>query len=124
MYALLPGTGVRFVAAGALNTVLTFLLYQVLILFAVYPLAYSISFVAGIVFAANVYARTVFKVELRPKTATCFAIFYIASYLVGLGLLVFVVDYLSTPKWLAPVFVMMVMVPLNFFGSRLTLDGP
>jgi putative flippase GtrA len=104
-----------------MNTVLTFLLYEVLIFFVSYPVAYTASFVVGIVFAGITYAKVVFQVPPTVGTVLRFAAVYIASYLAGLGLLHLLVDYASIPAWLAPVFVLMITVPFNFLGSRLAI---
>src|SRR5262245_46303400 len=79
--------GARFVGAGTVNTILTFLLYEGLILVVSYPVAYTLSYLAGLALTATIGAKVVFEVPLTLKAASSFAAVYGASYLVGLGLL-------------------------------------
>ena len=114
----LAAQGARFVGAGTVNTILTFLLYEGLILVVSYPVAYTLSYLVGLALTATIGAKVVFQVPLTLKAASSFAAVYGASYLVGLGLLHLLVSCASIAAWLAPVFVLIVTVPLAFCGSR------
>ena len=120
--ARLPNQMGRFIGVGAVNTVLTFALYQVLLLLLMpYWLAYTLSFAAGIVFAALVNARFVFDIGLGLGNAFRFALFYLASYVLGLVLLSLFVSELGISAAFAAFLVIPFMLPINFFGSRLAL---
>jgi hypothetical protein len=67
---------------------------------------------------ATIGAKVVFEVRLTLQTLSSFTAVYGVSYLVGLGLLHLLVTCASVAAWLAPVFVLVVTVPLAFFGSR------
>ena len=73
--AHLPRQMARFGGVGALDTALTFVLYQVLLLLLPYWLAYTLSFAAGIAFAVLVNARFVFEIGLGPRSAVRFVLF-------------------------------------------------
>jgi len=108
----------RFLLAGGLNTVLTLALYQLLLLWWPYPLAFSTAFVCGIVFTGLVYTRFVFEM---PSTARRFghnALYYLVSYTISLGLLAVLVDHFGIPERLAVFIGIAFMVPLNFFCLR------
>lgn len=109
----------RFLGVGAANTVFTFLLYQLALLVVSYPVAYTISFVAGVVFAMVFQARAVFGVSLTVAAALRFVGFYLVSYGVGLLVLSLAVEWLGIPSQLAPFIVVAVMLPINFLGAQL-----
>lgn len=112
----------RFAGIGALNTVLTLLIYQVLLLFVPYWLAYTLCFVAGVAFSAVANARFAFGVDLKPIAALRFTAVYVAAYLIGLALLHYLVQS-GVSDIVAPFIVIPLLLPLNFFGSRLALGG-
>jgi putative flippase GtrA len=112
----------RFVGVGAANTILTFVLYEILILYLPYSVGYTISFVAGIAFAALANSRLVFRIRLESRNTIRFIVFYVSSYFLGLFLMVVAVEKLGLPVAIAPFFLVAVMLPFNFFGSRLALS--
>jgi putative flippase GtrA len=118
----LPSKMTRFVGTGAVNTALTFVTYQLLLLVIPYWLAYTLSFAGGIVFAALVNARLVFEVRLRLGNGVRFAFFYVVSYLIGLALLSLLVAGVGIPAALAALIIIPIMLPINFFGSRIALE--
>jgi putative flippase GtrA len=111
----------RFLFTGAANTVATFVLYELLLLFLRYRAAFTIAFACGIAFAALMNSRYVFESALSLRRVAVFAGFYVFSYLLSLEVLVLFVNRLGVHQVLAPVFVVLVMVPVNFAGARLTL---
>jgi putative flippase GtrA len=112
----------RFVGVGVANTITTFLFYEILLLLFPYPTAYTISFVTGVVFAAIANSRLVFRVRLESTNSIRFIVFYVSSYLIGLLLIVVAVERLGLPAPIAPFLVVAVMLPVNYFGSRLALN--
>jgi putative flippase GtrA len=110
----------RFLAVGAFNTILTFVLYQILILLLSYRLAYTFSFATGIAVAAMANAKFVFCVPIVWTRSVLVAIFYLANYGIGLGLLTAIVHGGVSIR-LAPLFAIPLMLPLNFIGSRMIL---
>jgi putative flippase GtrA len=112
-----------FVAVGAVNTVLTLLLYEALILVMPYWLAYTLSFALGIAFALFANAGLVFGRPVTIATAVAYALFYLVSYAAGLGIVVLLVEALRVPAGLAPLGAVAVMTPINFIGNRFLLRG-
>jgi putative flippase GtrA len=110
-----------FLAVGAINTILTLLLYEALILVIPYWLAYTLSFAAGIAFALFANAALVFGRPVTYATAVPFVLFYLTSYAAGLGIVVLLVEGLRIPAGLAPLGAVAVMIPINFIGSRFVL---
>jgi putative flippase GtrA len=114
---------VSFVVVGALNTGLTYVLYLLFLLIGPYWLAYTLSYLAGIVFSAFANSTFVFASSLTMGIITRYGLLYSSSYLVGLGLLVLCVRFIGIPEALAPLLVVGVMIPVNFLVSRFALTG-
>lgn len=86
--ASLAADGMRFLVAGGLNTLLTLIVYQVLLLVMPYPAAYAVAWIAGLLFVMVVYPSRVFP-EGRKGLADRLALgaSYVAVFLLGLLLL-------------------------------------
>jgi putative flippase GtrA len=113
-----------YIAIGAANTLLSFALYVVLQMFTPYWLAYSLSFVAGVAFLFVANARIVFAVPATAAVAARFVAAYLLSYLVGLATIVVLVAGLGVPPVVAPLGVIVCMLPINFLSSRLVFRRP
>jgi putative flippase GtrA len=111
----------RFIGAGAARTLLTLGFYQLLLLAAPYWLAYTLSFITGVLLAALVNSHFVFETGLELRGAVRFTFFYVASYVLGLTLLSALVADFAIPAAFAAFIVIPLMLPINFFGSRLAL---
>lgn len=110
-----------FISVGAINTVLSILLYEVLILFLPYRIAYLIPFPVGIAFLLYANANFVFGRAVTPMSAVAFTLFYLASYAAGFLLVVVMVEVIGIPPAFAPIGALAIMTPINFIGSRLAL---
>jgi putative flippase GtrA len=110
----MPG---RFVVAGAINTLCTYLLYLLLVGPLPYLVAYSVTYVAGIVLGYFLNAWWVFRAQPDWKSAAAYPAAYVANYLLGAGLLWGFVQ-LGVPVKLAPLLVVPVCVPVMYFASR------
>jgi putative flippase GtrA len=110
-----------FLIVGAANTVLTLLIYELLIFWIPYGIAYTLAFAAGLVFALTANARFAFATRVTAPRAVRFTLFYLISYALGFGLVAFLIELVHVPAALAPAAALVITVPLNFFGSRVTL---
>ena len=108
----------RFVVAGAINTGATYLLYLLLLQVSPYGVAYSLSFVAGILIGYLLNSLWVFKRGLETRTATTYPLAYLLNYLLGIGLLWVLVDVTGLPASVAPLLVMLVSVPLMYVVTK------
>jgi putative flippase GtrA len=110
-----------FLAVGAVNTMLSLLLYEVLILVMPYWLAYTLCFPAGIAFLLFANAGLVFRRAVTAASAASFILFYLASYAAGLGVIIVLVGVIRIPPAFAPLGAIAIMAPINFIGSRFAL---
>lgn len=108
----------RFLAAGILNTVLTYLLFVALSLWFPYRIAYTIIFAAGVVGAYALNSRFVFGTSPSLRTGSLNLAVYVIQYLVGFAVLASLVDAFRTPPAVAALAAIAVNVPLTFLLLR------
>lgn len=109
----------RYVAAGLVNTGVTYVLYLILLQVLPYLWAYSITFLAGIALGYALNCFWVFRNEVSLKTAMGYPVIYGANYLLGVALLWILVDKLDVPSALAPLFVVAMSVPIMYFVTKI-----
>lgn len=115
---------VRFLIAGAINTVTSYVIYLALLHAIGYLPAYSAGYAAGVVVSYFLNTRFVFRTAPRLSSFVRFPLVYVAQYLLG-GLLLWLgVDVLGIPRELALAFSIAVTVPFTFFASRFVLKAP
>lgn len=113
----------RFIAAGAANTLLTIIVYQLALFVVGYTIAWGIAYFAGIVFAGYAYATHVFGTRLSAPRLAAFAVFYVVSLTAGACVNAAFVEWLGLHARLAVFATVVVMLPVNYVGSRWCLRG-
>lgn len=119
----LVAQGLRFLAAGAINTALSIAVYQVALFVTGHVVAYAIAYAVGILFAYVAYARHVFDAPLSTKRFVVFALFYAVSGVVGTLVNAGLIEYMALPARLAIFVTVIIMLPLNYAGSKWCLRG-
>ena len=121
----LSAQGVRFLLFGAFNTVLTYLLYCVLV-FVMHPqLAYALVFALGIALAWAGNSRFVFRRPLTGKVAAVYPLMYLAQYLLTAALIHALTAWLSLGARAALAIALIITTPLSFAWNRALLArGP
>lgn len=112
----------RFLIMGVLNTIATFSIYVALKTALDYQIAYLLSYVSGIVFAYLMNALVVFKKRVSLRTFIRFPLVYVVQYVAGAILLELFVRVLGLSVTFAPLFVIILTLPLTFFLSRFVLS--
>ncbi len=108
----------RFLVAGAINTAATYVLYLALLPLLSYTLAYTITYIAGIVLAYFVSTKYVFQVRRSARGLVLFPLVYIAQYLAGVLVLRVAVETFAISQKFALLFSIAVTVPMTFLLSR------
>ncbi len=109
---------VRFLLSGFLNTGLSYLVYIALLPLVAYKIAYTLSFVSGIVISYFLSALWVFKQPAALRSFLLFPLVYVAQYLFGLIGMYVLVEILRIPDWIAPLVLLPLSVPLSFLIAR------
>ncbi len=108
----------RFIVVGGINTVSTYVIYLIFLLYFSSFVAYSISFVLGIVISFILNRFFVFKVGRLVQTMITFPAVYIFQYALGLGLLWIWVEVLALDPRLGPLLIVLVTVPTTYLLMR------
>lgn len=112
---------IRFIAGGAINTGFTYGIYYVLQKFIFYQIAYAIAYVLGIIFSYWFNASFVFKTTLSWKVLFTYPVVYVVQYLVSALFLGAFIEFVGISPEIGPLLVLVLMIPLTFFMSRLVL---
>lgn len=109
---------VRFVIGGGVNTLLSYVIYWLLLLWLSYPYAYTISYGATILtgFAINTYF--VFHTEWSWRKLAAFPLVQILNYGLGLATVTISVRYLGIDARWAPIVATAVVLPVTFVLTR------
>ena len=108
---------------GGANTALTYGLYLLFNLVLQYQIAFTASFVIGIIFAYFYNSMVVFKTPFSMKKFVQFPVVYLVQYLLSIGLLSVFVQTLGVSEKLAPIFVLIIVTPVTYLLSKLILKG-
>ncbi len=92
----------RFVAVGIANAAFTYLLYQLLNVFVIYEIAFTISFATGVLFSAFFNARYSFSIGLGLRALLRFTAVCLISYYLGLQVLIFLRRGAAHPRGPSP----------------------
>lgn len=111
----------RFVAAGLVNTVVTYGIYLVLVPHMHYLVAYSITYAIGIALSFVLNTRFVFGVETTWRRMTLFPLVYVVQYLTGAVALHVCVAAFGMRRDVAMAVAIACSVPMTFFAGKLVL---
>lgn len=108
----------RFLIAGGLNTIASYLLYYLLNYFLSYKVAWSIAFLFGILLSYFLQSRCVFERQMSWKTFLAFPMVYLVQWIVGIVLLMILVGKFNLHENIAPFIVIIFTIPVTYALSR------
>lgn len=108
---------------GLANTGFTYLLYYLFLLMMSYQMAFSLAYVCGIGISYYLNSRLVFRQPVSLVKFLKYPVVYVVQYLLGLFILYICIDLLGISKWLAPLLVVVVSLPVSFALSKLIIKG-
>jgi len=112
--------GLRFLIGGGLNTAISYLTYLFFLLFTHYQLAYTLSWVVGLLMIVIFYPSKVFVGSQNSwKKTVLLIVQYILVFFCGLQCLKVLVIYVSVSEQVAALFTMVLTTVLNFLLMRL-----
>jgi putative flippase GtrA len=114
----IKGEALRYLIAGGVNTAFTYVVYLAMLNMFGYLLAFSISFVTGIVIAFVAYSVFVFKSPVVWRKLFQYPILYALQYVVGLALLALLVEYIGLDKRIAPLINVILLTPITFILNK------
>lgn len=113
----LVDSGLRFVLAGGLNTLVTGLALTALSLVVDPRLAYTLVFLAGIALSAMLARSFVYGVRMGRAAMTAYVVMYLVVFAIGLAAVASARDAGLPEAWTG--LVVLVTAPLTFLGGRL-----
>jgi len=113
----------RFVFWGGVNTLAGYLFYLFLLFFLPYLISYSIAFVFSIFVSYVLNSKYVFNQELGLRKAIKYPVVYVNQYVLGAVSLYLLVHFLAISKFVAPLLVVVITIPVTFLLSRRILRG-
>lgn len=109
---------IKFLGAGVINTIASYLVYVFLVLFFNYQISYAIAFVFGIGLSFVLNTRYVFEVEQTFKKFSLFPLVYLIQYLLGVLMMNFVIELVGINKFIAPLVVTVCLLPVSYLLSK------
>lgn len=121
LFSRLPawtGEVFRFLIGAALNIIVGYGSYLLLLQWLNYVPAYALAYTIGIAVSYVFNAMVVFRQPLRIRAALSYPLVYILQFLLGLVLLKILVETIHIPVWLGPLAVSALTLPVTFLLSR------
>lgn len=113
----------RFLFVGGFNTLFTYVLFVALLLVFAYPVAYTVSYISGIVTSYILVSRIVFRQRLAWRKGFQYPVVYIVQYVLGLIVITVLVEWANLDPRLASLVNIIVLIPVTFLLSRFILVG-
>jgi putative flippase GtrA len=120
VHKLILASGVfgRFLLSGGFNTLVTYLLYLLLLAFFSYQISYTISYCLGVVLAYYLNRVVVFKSHRGLRSLLLFPLVYVVQYLLTSSVLWILVVRFGVDERIALLVAIVLMVPVNFLLSK------
>jgi len=109
---------IRFIIAGGVNTLVTYVAYLLLLFFLNYAIAYTLTYIGGIFFGYYLSARFVFCRPLQWRHAIQYPLVYFLQYALGITLTTALVEGFGFDPEYVPLVVVVLTLPLTFGLAR------
>lgn len=114
---------VSFLVGGCLNTLLTYGIYLFLNMYMSYQKSYVVAYISGIIFSYLFNAQVVFNVKKSWKGLMAYPLVYLLQYALGAILLSLMVERLGIPKEIAPLLIIVLLLPVTYLLSKTILKA-
>ena len=118
---LLHSEFLRFLIAGSLNTIISYIVYLLLLYYLPYLLAYSMAYAIGLLFSFYLNAKFVFKVPVTFKKILFYPSIYLVQYLLGLFILYIAVNFFQISEKLSLLISIFITIPITFILNRIIM---
>lgn len=109
----------KYIIGGFLNSSITYIIFIFFDLFFSYYFAYLVAYICGIFISYFYNSIIVFKTKLSIKAGFFWPFIFVFQYFVGVFLLNLFIDTLNIPNYLSALIVMILILPINFFLSKI-----
>lgn len=111
-----------FLLVGVINTILTYMIYVISLYVVKYLVAYTLSFMAGILISYYLNATMVFKTKLTIYKFMGYLGNYALQYTLGLCFLYIGVSFLKLNPVLVPLMIVILLIPITFLLNKTVLQ--
>lgn len=111
----------RFLVSGTINTGITYIIYVAALQVIGYRSAYTLSYLSGILISYCLNARYVFRRRMALRSFLPYPLVYLVQYLLGIGALSLFVEYLHMDRRIAPLVVVVCLLPVTFILTRIVI---
>lgn len=111
-----------FILSGGFNTAVTYGAYLVFLQLMSYQFSYALAYILGIALAYILNLRFVFNAKSSFGKVVRYPLIYLIQYILGAVLLYLFVSVLSLSSLLAPLFVIILLMPVTFLMNKKILD--
>ena len=115
------GQVLRFLVVGGVNTLATAIAFYLLAVVVPTRLAFTLVYLAGLVFVVAVTPRYVFGANAHWRRRLLLALWYLVTYVVGIAVITLLATEFSAPREVVVLGTVCVTAPLSFIGARLLL---
>ena len=105
---------IKFILAGLSNTIFSYIIYLVLLIFFNYLISYLISIFLSIIYAYKINTKFVFEVNSRSRYKSLFFVIYTIQILANIFLLKLSIDVFMLSKYIAPLLNIVIVSPITF----------
>ena len=109
---------IKFLFVGCVNTLITYIVYLLLVNQFNYSIAYFVSYVVGIVVSYIFNTVYVFNSTFSIKKMLSYPFVYIIQYLFNQTILFLLIEYTFVNKFYAPLLVTVISVPVTFLATK------
>ncbi|MDQ0917606.1 GtrA family protein [Paenibacillus sp. V4I5] len=114
----------KFLIIGALNFLLTYIIYLLMLMHFDYLISYGFAYLLGIIFSYFMNTYYVFSEKVSIKKAMSFPFIYIVQFLISEGVLYFLVEHINNKIIsFAPIIVIIFTIPITFLLSKYIIKG-
>jgi len=112
----------KFLSVGAFNTASTYILYLIAIWFTSYQVAYVISYCFGLLLVSILNVKFVYNQPICFKNSIKTIMVYLIQFAIGFILITMCVGYLGIDKRVAPLIIIIILIPFTFFANKFVLQ--
>ena len=109
---------IKFVGVGGINTVITYLLYLLLLFVFSYQVSYTFTYIFGIWLSYWLNLKFVFREIGSTKKMLFFPLVYLIQYLFGMIILYIMIEIFRIRIQLGPIIVVIITLPITFILSK------
>lgn len=113
----------KFVVSGGINTLATYIIYLLLLMIFNYSVAYTLSYLSGILISFYLNSIFVFKEKVTLKKFLRFPIVYAVQYLVNMFMIYVLVEELHVTAQIVPLIVIVITIPITYILSKVIIKG-